>query len=335
MSIVQISYPAYELVKVNLIGLSENVSVISNEYIVPQNYRRNIYVIGIDGMVSKKAMKTIFSKTSSEAYEFLEENGFMLYDINSPGDQTLTTYGNLLSSRENTNPRVVRGLMNGVIPSPFYERMKLAGYNRQFFNDSDYFGVDAGKLESFLPSSYTFSVCNYLDNRWGYYACRLPKLFDEKNSDLITLEDKINFYINNVKIKPNEKWVTINHIWFPGHTIGDYNGANYDDFNQFRNYYLDSQQQLKVVFSKIISHILLHDNNPVIIFMGDHGSYALRSNSKFVFDGYEPSEMPDLLSVDARSALLAVYPKDFCIGNVNLNDTTGMFLQFFSCLNGY
>ena len=92
---------------------------------------------------------------------------------------------------------------------------------------------------------------------------------------------------------------------------------------------------MKVVFSKIISHILQHDKKPVIIFMGDHGSYALRSSSKFVFDGYESSEMPDLLRVDARSALLAVYPKDFCSNNVNLNDTTGMFMQFFRCLNGY
>ena len=116
-------------------GLFE-ISNRSNEY------NKNLYIIGIDGMVSRLALQKIYDSSGSVAYNWLQENGFKLYDVRSAGDQTLTTYGALLTGKKDLHSRAVRPYFNGSWGNEFYKKLRSAGYKIQFFNDSDYFGID-------------------------------------------------------------------------------------------------------------------------------------------------------------------------------------------------
>lgn len=308
---------------------------VLHQKIDPQKYKKNIYIVGIDGMISRDAMLKIFDEQESIAYRWLEQNEFKLYDIISPGDQTLTTYGNLLTGGELAHPRNVRGIINGSVPSEFYRRMKSAGYSRQFFFETDYLGRNAGMLESFYPASHTFSFCNFTDKRWGYYFCFLNDIFFAENSAPNSVSQKIKFFKDRANISSEEKWVSIHHIWYPGHTLGQYDGANSSDFNDFKRYYMAAQAELKNLFFEIYTHIIRIDPDPVIIFFGDHGSFALRSKKDFLLPGYDKNAMQDVLFMDARSALLAVYPQDFCSGRINPDKTSNLFLLFQECLQEY
>jgi len=308
---------------------------LSKRVVNPNLYRKNLYIIGIDGMVSRLALQKIYESSDSVAYEWLENNNFKLYDINSAGDQTLTTYGALLTGNKNLHPRAVRPYFNGSWESEFYSMMRGAGYKIQFFYESDYFGTDAGMIDSFQPKSNTLSICSFIDKRWGFYFCDWVDAFGVKFVGDTGPGEKVVFYKNNAKIHGNEKWISINHMWFPGHTVGNYDGSNPKDFEVYREYYLKAQNPLKSMFEELVAFIKKRDPDPVIVFMGDHGAYALRSNKDFILKGHQENEMAELKRLDARSALLAIYPKNFCENNINANDTSNLFLRFADCLEGY
>lgn len=323
--IIQILISTYGLI--NLDAIDSN-SVGPAESLYNSTSGRSIYIIGIDGMVSREALKRIFSHSESVAYKWLENNDFRLYDIVSAGDQTLTTYATLLTGKFFVNPRTVRGLFNGTVPSLFWTRLKQAGYNRQFFNESDYFGVAGSKIESFMPEGRTFTLCNFLDKRWGFYICHIVGYFLSEEVENSTIDDKVNFYIRNVKIDPAQKWVSINHIWYPGHTLGDYNYDNPAHFNKYRGYYINAQNDLRKAFEVLVSYIKSKDSDPVIIFMGDHGAYALRSQH-ITNEGEVDLALRRL---DSRGALLAIYPADFCKNKIKTDDTTDLFIKISDCI---
>lgn len=317
--------------------INKNIAPEDNQYkeIDTSLYKRNIYIIGIDGMVSQMALEKIFGANSSVAYDWIRNNEFALYDIISPGDATLTTYGTLITGNKDLHPRTVRPYINGSRNSAFYSAVKNAGYKIQFFNDNDYLGTDSGFLDNFLPKSNTLSICGFIDKRWAFYFCNWINYFGIPINGNTSLSEKINFYKNNAIIKSDDKWFSINHIWFPGHTFGTYDGSNKKDFDEFKNYYLDSQYPLRNALADLTSFIKKNDPDPVIVFMGDHGSFALRSKNKFTFNNYSIEEMNDLIYLDARSSLLAVFPKDFCSDKIDVLDTSKLFINFLECLEGY
>lgn len=270
---------------------------------------RNIYIIGFDALVSREALKKIFNIERSPAYEWLEQNGFQLKDIRSAGDQTLTTYGSILSLSTDVHPRTVRRLFNGSQTGPLYKLLKNSGYKIQFNYENDYFGVGPGKIDLFYPESADENFCEYKDKRWGYYICSFIKRVDEGGENLVKLRLRKNIenYLNTIKNRPSGKWFSIVHFWFPGHTLGGY---GYDkDFLEFKGYYESSQVDLKYAFEKLTSEIAAKDPSGIIIFHGDHGAYAYKGrNMNAVKDGEYDSDL------DSRSVLFAA-PKNinYCI----------------------
>ena len=291
--------------------------------------QRSVYVIGIDSMVSQQSMKELFNHDQSVAYKWLGDNGFDLYDKQSPGDQTLTTFGAMLQQSTSVHPRTVRKIFNGQVSSKLYAQLAELKFSRQFFYMDDYFGTDVGQIESFIPKSQSLNFCYYADDRWGYYFCRMYKYF-RKGSDS-NMSSSVNsfykFYTENVRIEKNIKWFSIHHIWFPGHTIGKYDGKIFADRDAFRRYYVSSQKDLTVLLEKITSYIKKNDENAVIVFFGDHGAYLL----KHVTVGAQLNEFknvtPEDINLDARGVLLAVYPKNFCKERLETMDQTKYFLK--------
>jgi hypothetical protein len=307
----------------NLLNINE-IRVLNE---VKKNPNQNIYIIGIDTIVSKEALSKIFLVENSPAYQWLEDNNFKLYDLNSPGDQTLTTFASLIKGDANVHPRTVRGYFNGTKPSQLYSYLESIGYKRQFFYDNDYFGVGPGRIEDFKPLGHSWNLCKFIDHRWGYYVCKFfnyGRLDDSsKNQEVDKL---IQYYLKNVKINDNEKWFSISYIWHPGHSIGDYDGADLTKRENYISYYKKSQEDIKKIFNDITLGIKSRDKNPIIVFMGDHGAYALRSSKKL------DENLESLKQLDARSVLWAVYPEEFCQKEISKTvDTSKLLITIAEC----
>jgi hypothetical protein len=290
---------------------------------------RSVYIIGIDSMVSRLAYRALFDAAGSPAYSWLDANGFDLYDLRSPGDQTLTTYGSLLSQSSTVHPRTVRKLFNGLQASPLYEFLKTAGFKRQFFYSNDYFGQDEGQIESFFPKSGKFSFCAYADDRWGYYFCRLYRnLAGEAEVTSPQVQAHYEFWRDQVTLNPSERWFSIHHIWYPGHTISPYDGASLEHRQQFRDYFVGAQKPLAQLLQQITSHIHLRDPEAVVVFFGDHGAFLLRGleAGSTVTDFFTPVSS-GLLDMDSRSVLLAVRPLGFCRSELSRMSDSALMLR--------
>lgn len=295
--------------------------------------QRSVYIIGIDSLVSRQARLQLFGQEQSEAYSWLDQNGFDLYDRVSPGDQTLTTFGSLLAGTPNVHPRTVRRLFNGSQESHLYAFLTDSGYKRQFFFENDYFGVDEGYIEDFKPIDHSWNFCKFMDDRWGFYFCRtLNRFLEPTKNTPIDIEDRVQFYTDNVRIQSNSSWFSISHIWYPGHTIGDYDGSNKRQREEFINYYTGADKNLVVIFSRVLNFIRQKDPMAVVVFMGDHGAHLLRSSEQFELPGYSSGDMESLKSLDNRCVLWAISPKGFCSEQVqNLKDSSLLLLHIARC----
>jgi hypothetical protein len=303
----------------------------------PSKVGRSVYVVGIDAMVSREAKKTLFDVADSEAYAWLVSNGFALYDGQSPGDQTLTTYGSLLSGTPQVHPRTVRRLFNGTQSGRLYDLLKSSGYLRQFFFENDYFGVGPGYIEDFRPVTHSgWTFCKFTDDRWGFYLCRLLNRFvfhqDEGEK---SFNERLDFYLNNVRVEPGSTWFSIGHIWYPGHTVGVYDAADDEKREAFVNYYRTADKNLIVLFSRVVSRIRSKDPDAVIFFMGDHGAHMLRSETNFMLKNHTPADMPALREMDSRAVLWAVSPQDFCRSRLSsLKDSSLLLIELANCTMG-
>ena len=315
------------------LGKGNSPKGVSNAADSPGRAGRSVYVIGMDSLVSRHAMKELFGQQQSPAYSWLEENGFELYDALSPGDQTLTTFGSLLAGTSSVHPRTVRRLFNGTENSRLYRVLAASGFKRQFFFENDYFGVGPGYIEDFKPIGYSWNFCKFTDRRWGFYFCEaLNRFLTSSNEQPQDLERRIQFYMNNVRIEPGSRWFSISHIWYPGHTIGDYDGADSRQRAAFINYYANADKNLITLFARLLQYIRQREPLAVVIFMGDHGAHVLRSTHSFTLDGYSVSDMPSLKTLDTRSVLWAVSPKSFCNEQIkNLKHSSQFLLRVAAC----
>jgi hypothetical protein len=277
--------------------------------------RRSVYVIGIDGMASRAAYAKLYDDSKpSPAYEWLAGSGYDLYDILSPGDQTLTSYGALFRLSGEVHPRTVRRLFNGQESSPFYDHLQALGFSRQFFYIDNYFGEDAGRIESFFPQSSGVSFCSYADDRWGYYFCRLYRSGSDRSQ--VSEQDvsaHFDFWSARVQFDRQRPWFSIHHIWFPGHTLGAYDGRLATDRKRFRDYYVGAQAGLTTLVRRITERVRAADPDAAIVFFGDHGGYLLHG----VQPGDDLSELggpatANIVLLDARGVLLTVMPAGFC-----------------------
>jgi hypothetical protein len=273
---------------------------------------KNIFIIGIDGMVSNKFYTTHYSK-KYPTKELLETLGFYCTDINSTGISTLETYAGLINYNKVLISKNYRKVFNSS-KSAFYLDSKSKGYKLQFNFNSNYFGGNSNQVyDSFYPNILKpFGFIGYTNERWGWYSIKLIKSILTHNLNDNNLKEQSEMILNQISHLNliSDNWISISHLWYPGHTIGDYNANDFNDYSNFKSYYIESQPKLKEFIKKITISILQKDKNAVIIFWGDHGSYLYKGalENTFIHNKLINNEM---LISDKREILLAVFPFDF------------------------
>jgi hypothetical protein len=272
--------------------------------------KSNIFFIGIDGMMSTSMYNKYFF-TQSPASKILDSLGFSRYDVISPGQSTLETYAKLFSYKNSVHPRVSHKIINSNTSSFFIETKKM-GFKKQFNFISNYFGGDPNNIfDSYYPKiDKPFSFVLYTDERWGWYvAYIIKKILNSNDNNNISQIEMICNQIQSIDIKKNN-WVSISHLWLPGHTIGSYNFTAPSDFEKYKIYYNNSQLTLSFFFKRITNLILKKDKRAIIVFYGDHGAYLLKGAiNGTTMNGLKITD--DLLLYDKKHVQLAVYPSNY------------------------
>ncbi len=263
---------------------------------------RNIYIIGIDGMVSEKFYIEFYSK-QYELSDYFIEKKFFKFDYVSAGKTTLESYAKLINYDSSLNDRYYKKYISNK-NSNLMNELNNMNYKKQFIYMDDYFGIDeSSAFDEYFPKKVpTFSFYTYINPNWAF---PLKYLLEIKNELSTNQFSTIKQEIEKVNIR-KEKWVSISHIWYPGHTNLQYNSLNKYEYNKFKQYYINTQKKLILEISNLTNLILKKDNNAVIVYWGDHGSYLLR-NSKLK-TGSKLTNRD--LSMDSTSVLIAVYPYD-------------------------
>ncbi len=285
----------------------------NNIFIKDCSRRKNIFIIGIDGMIST-SMYTKYFNSSSVATTKLKELGFAIFDINSAGESTLETYSKLVTYKNHIGHP--RNFKNSFISSSsrFYIDSKLLGYKKQFIFYSNYFGGDPNNIfDRYYPKeNKPFGFILFTDDRWGWYFVKLIKyLYRITNyqSEIKDQKDLIKSELKKINFN-SDKWISISHLWFPGHTAGNYTIADSNSFYEYKKYYQHSQYELSIFFQQITELIHEFDSNAIIIFMGDHGSYLLKGG--LIGSNIESIGKIDknLLERDRKEILLGIFPNN-------------------------
>jgi hypothetical protein len=288
---------------------SKEFSSINQIYTRNHN-KANFFFIGIDGMISSEMYFKLYNN-KSPASEVLDSIGFSMHDVFSPGFGTLETYAKFFSYKKQIHTRESLKIINSE-NTPFFLETKNLGYKKQFNFYTNYFGGDPNNIfDSFYPKvKKPFSFVLYTDERWGWYSAYFIKyLFNFASDGFLNQFGMIYERINSIDLNSNY-WISISHLWFPGHTVGSYNFNDIYDFNNFKSYYHDSQPELAVFFKNVVSLILKKDSKAVIVFYGDHGAYFFKgAESNSNFNGFNVNE--ELLLKDKKHVLLAIYPNDY------------------------
>jgi len=313
---------------------------------IPREASRNIYVISFDALTSRVALRAIYGINEHPHVSTLAALGFRVTDTLSAGIDTHHSLGKMFSLGGEFQFRVVRSFFNGIRPVPLYERLRQNGYRIQFIFANDYFGLDVGRLDYFYPAVASPSICEFIDGRYGVFACRpwfrrflreqlglrvLGGSFRGQADRAVEFErilERIRWVADRTS---REKWFTFSHFYFPGHA-----SHRYDDIAATRAYVREMQStfpELGEYFRRLVAEIKARDPDPVIIIFGDHGGWTtLGAIPGDRAEGNVLSE--ELIQLDRRGALLAVYPSSFCADVIDHRaDMSLLFSDVIDCLH--
>lgn len=306
----------------------------------------NVYVLGFDALGSVEGLRQFFGASSHPTAELLEGLGFRIWNLPSAGDDTLRTYGRMMSFGQDFNHLVARTFFNGLRPVPLYQRLRHDGFRIQFIYATEYFGIDAGRLDYFYPDLSSPLLCEFVDRRYGVFACRewfralLERWFAIKVVARVGAEHEYEAEFERIRARflaaakeAPERWFSVAHFWFPGHSALTLSYDDAEAVEAYRRSYVAMLPQVDAYVRRIVDDIRRNDPAPVIVIFGDHGALVTRgARAGAAFRGSTLTDA-DLL-LDRRGALLAIYPASFCSAPLSRrNDASMVLLDILDCLS--
>jgi len=320
---------------VNTYSPAESESANYNRAAFGRSANRGVYVVVFDSLVSRRSLEVFYEGRESRHVKSLEREGFQLYDVRSAGESTIASFHKMFSLGKELSGRRYKTFFNGIDPVPLYELLRDHNYQIQFLSGRNYFGVDAGKIDSYLPKRSVVTVCDFVDARYLVFPCAdwfrkwrnvilVPGAVEEFGADGST---EVQYILSNLAFADSGKyWFSVSYINFPAHSPSNHVFA--DSTSRAR---VISEMNRKVArlgeyFSSIKDFIQKKDPNAIIVFVGDHGGWLTRSA--------QPGEKlreglvldRELIDLDRRGILLAVFPKEAC--NERLYDRSDTSLLF-------
>jgi len=285
---------------------------------------RSVYVIAFDALVSRQSLKEIYGLTDLPHVTYLEQAGFEVYDAFSPGYDTMDSFVEWFSLGTVHTSRNSKHFFNGSTATPLYALLRDRQFKIQFIYQDNYFGVDAGRIDSFYPQQNTVSICAFVDVRYGFGICGdfvfktlwKPIMIWFRNDPFLVEnahEDGYIFASNRLEFTQTAetpRWFSVSYVWFPGHSsMGDTYDLKAKD--KYAQQMAGNLPLLSKQFQFILKKILNHDPGAAIVFVGDHGGWATGLWTPGAANA-PPNGTKELIYLDQRGTLLAVYPRNFC-----------------------
>lgn len=321
-----------------------------------QNYvHRNIYFLGLDSLPGDRYYERNFDERAVWSNLFIGE-GFRKINNAFTGGATSTRnfYLNLFSFSDQGHYFQSRNLLNR--PLRLYDLMKAEGYRSQFMFHSYWLG--SGKNEYFdynYPTNeLSDTACPFLTPYVGFYLChekvaRFIEGIYRWNSEGkefsgssivatpvdLSIKNMMPVLMDRIKVAASDSvpWVSVFHLWEPGHTTTDYRHNIDTKKNEFKKIFRHRAINATNDAMKIISEIKKVDPNAVIIISGDHGprlteGWELDSSIRMLFSVSERLE-------DTQGIGFFIYPKDFCEDKIKDGYLSYfLFKDVFDCLSG-
>lgn len=241
----------------------------------------NIYFIQPDGYVSENTLRNQLYNSSSDLYDWLENNQFEVYDnFRSNYPSSLVSNASVFTmkhhyfgevfSPSSEMPRA-RAIING--NNSVIEILKNNGYENYFVVEDEYF------QQNFSDNSYEYK--NISEKDIPYFSSGQNVIRDVfKDLDSI-LEDGFNnkspkfFFIE--KVLPH-------HVHFKASVKDEHQG------------YLSKLQQANAEVKKMVKLISEKDSNSMIIIAADHGGWVGIENYDEFYTTKEPLHINSIFS---------------------------------------
>lgn len=319
----------------------QNGSLTSEIISGKKTAKRSVYVVSFDAMTSRQALASLYGMSEYPHVVYLEKEGFQVYDTVSPGSDTIDSFVEWLSQGTIHTSRTAKFLFNGSLSNPFYDFLRDRNFKIQFIYHSNYFGVDAGRIDSFFPKHDLISICEFIDRRYIFGVCGewardrfwKPILSAMGRPELWARNDPeggFKFIAPRLAFSSagdGRKWFSVSYVWFPGHSSHAYTASDRESREPFRLQMIERTPQLVPQFTLLKNEILQHDPSAVIVFVGDHGGWLTGNSSPGDVDVTGRAVTVEMIAMDRRAVLMAVFPREFCRDQIRQMQNASLLLK--------
>lgn len=311
--------------------------------------KRNIYFIGLDALPSEDYYQKHFEEQPFWKNKF-ENIGFRKINNASTGGAISTRqfYINLFSLKKIEYSLNNLDILNR--PLQLHSLIKSLNYRSQFMFHNYLLG--SGK-NNFFNYNYPVdekdsNLCPFATPTVGFYLCqekvsvffytllqgKFPTISNLKSNKDPSINEMMPILLNRIKISATDSvpWVSIFHLWEPGHTSPDYRHNNLRKKSEFQKFFREKSMEATQDALKIIAQIEKYDPNAIIIISGDHGPHLSQGwdYDPFIKNIFSEEER----FTDIQGIGLYIYPSDFCSNKIHDGyNSTKLFNDIFKCLN--
>ena len=167
--------------------------------------------------------------------------------------------------------------LDGSAENITYEIFRNNDYKIQFIYQFDYLGYDKGLIDYYYPTRQPMDVCRHSTPNFLFGFC--SERFLDVMVDL-GLQQRYDPQIERLKTRiaaanaaDAGNWLTYSYVYFPGHTDVKSSWKDAEYMTAYRKDYKAKLGLLSDYMADLTDHILRLDNDPIIVFFGDHGAW--------------------------------------------------------------
>ncbi len=278
--------------------------------------KRNIYMISYDSVVSPESLRKFYGLTKTGHFDYLQSAGFRILDSAfSGGGNTRMSFHSMMRLKETQELIQTPNFFSTRQLNPAYTLFGKLDYKVQFLFHTQYMGSNTNTLDYFFPEEKFITLCDFIHRSYGYFACDPNILFKIAYNSLgknITIEDffkKVLERISAINTSKDEPWITIAHIWYPGHAPRSLSYKDLSGKEKEIHRILQSYPRLEEMIRETVATIHAADDDPVIFIYSDHGAWLTNG----LWYGEEnPIYSAEEIYLEKNGIMFAVYPHDFC-----------------------
>ena len=259
----------------------------------------NVYLISLDSLIPESLYKKYFKTEEVTAvHKELDNRFYHFRNFFADHPATKKTLNSLLlldrDHYQSIDENFRLSVFNGIVPSPLFELFKHNGYETNTLYESVHFGKVTGPyVDNYFVKDRHRGVCDFITKTqkkyafFGYCTIIQSNLIESiiKYFDPEVKLDRVEYLLKKMRqgVKKDRPQILLGFFYRPGHTFPDHDSYSEEDFQEFKQHYIEQSKTAAEYLRKILEFIEKEDPNSLLYVFGDHGTYLSRS-MKFEHD---------------------------------------------------